>query len=131
MKKTQSKFILIITITIFTLGIACTVFSYSDCLDTYAGEVAAGLEAIDSFYNDDGTFYVVNTIDSKIVSNSILKIGTMKKVWWWYQNPTNFKYMSSIGTQNFTYTIPTGQYKMYFESSNSWITFHGSVYDNN
>jgi hypothetical protein len=116
---------------VFTFGMTSTVIAYNDCLDEFAGEVAAGLTTIDSFYNDDGTFYTNVSIDSKVVSSSTLYVATCKKVWWWYENPSNYQYISSLGMHYLTYTIPTGQYKLYFEASSSWITFHGAVYDNN
>lgn len=127
----RTKFIFIVTIILFTFGIGSTVMSYTGCLDTFAGEVAAGLTAIDSFYNDDGTFYVNVNIESKIVSTSMLSVATIKKGWLFWGNPTNYQYKSNIGSHYLTYVIPTGQYRMYFESNNSYITFSGAVYDNN
>ena len=136
MKKISSSITVLATIIFLLAAIGSTVFAYSGFLDGYSGSCRAGLYAIDSFYNDDSTFYVSHTTTSHDYMNldaESMYVGLQKQTWYGgWGDVTNKQYIYSDTTTALSYSKSTGTYRMYFGSSPDYVTwnFNGTVYDN-
>ncbi len=135
MKKISSIIGAIVLCSVFLCAFSVNVFAYSGALDTYSGWCgASGLTTSDSWLNDDGVFYVDHKITAAGGGGSAgsMEVSAKQKQWWGYEIKKTLTLTRTIGTYALTFTVPNGEYKLFFKAINNKdlrIDFNGTVYD--
>lgn len=131
---TKISFALILCIMFSSIGIYTSAFS--GLLDSYSGSCGlGGIDAVDTFYNDDGTFYAKHTINSTNYATSASMTILARESTWLGYSTRDTAYRSDIGTITITFYAPAGKYKLRFYANDTreYIRFYfdGEVYDTN
>lgn len=133
MKNIVSKIAVFASTLIMVATIGVSVYAYSGKLDDYSGWCGyGGLASADTFYNDDGTFYLNHEITAKDFSGGSMGIAAQESTLLGYKTRDTV-FRSDIGSSRVTMYAPAGKYRLYFYTTSDLnyvkFTFRGSVYD--
>lgn len=133
MKKIISKITVFSCTLLMLASIGINVVAFSGKLDDYSGWCGfGGLASVDTFYNDDGEFFLNHEIVSKDYSGGSMGIAAQESTLLGFKT-RDTAFRSDVGTTTICMYAPAGKYRLYFytttDKSYVQFTFDGSVYD--